>query len=75
MLDLTIRDANFGNVSAVDAPKSKNVRENFKSVLSDEIIAVETFDDMWKSTLEENFGQFSQNFCHIMDATGISLEF
>lgn len=75
MIDLIAREANFGNVSVADAPKSKNVRSNFKSMLSDEINAVETFDDMWKSTLEENFGQFSQNYCHIMDASSISLEF
>ena len=74
MIDLLAHEVKLSNISVADAQKSKNVRTNFKSVLSDEILAVETFNDMWKSTLEENFGHVSQNFCHITDASEIPLE-
>ena len=43
-------------------------------MLSDELTGVETFDDMWKSTLGNYFGQSSQIFYHVVDASSISQE-
>ena len=72
--DLKVSESNFGNFIASDVSNSKNIGTSFKSMLSEELTAVETFDDMWKSTIESYFVQSSQIFYHVMDATSISQE-
>lgn len=63
-----------GLVNFFDASASKNIRANFKSMLVDELKASEKFADSWQDTLEKNFGQASQIYFHVTDASNISQE-
>ena len=59
----------FVNFIAADLSNSKNIRTSFKSMLSDELRAFETFADSWQAALEKYFGQSSQNYYHVMNAS------
>lgn len=74
MNDLKVSECNLANLLVSNNPQYKNIGKNFKSMLSDELTTVETFDDMWKSTLKNYFGQSSQIFYHVMDASSILQE-
>ena len=74
MVNLRILEGNIAGLLVSDGSNSKNIGANFKSMLSDELTAVETFNEMWKSTIESYFGQSSQIFYHVMDALSISQE-
>ena len=74
MNGLKVSEGNLANLLVSDNLKYKNIGTSFKSVLSDELTVVETFDDMWNSTIGNYFGQYSQIFYHVMDALSISQE-
>lgn len=74
MNGLKVSERNLANLLVSDNLQYRNIGTSFKSMLSDELTAVETFDDMWQSTLGNYFGQSSQIFYHVMDATSISQE-
>lgn len=74
MNGLKVSEGNLSNLLVSDNPQYKNISTSFKSMLSDELTGVETFDDMWKSTLGNYFGQSSQIFYHVVDASSISHE-
>ena len=71
MNKLSVRQTDFFNFIASNSSNSKNVGANYKSILSYEL---KTFSDMWQSTLKEYFGQSSQIFYNVMDASSISQE-
>lgn len=73
MIDVKVSESKFINFFAPDVSNSK-VGTSFKSTLSEELTAVETFDDMWRSTLTKYFGQSSQIFYHVTEVSGISQE-
>ena len=74
MNGLKVSEYNLSNLLVSDNPQYKDIGTSFKSMLSDELTVVETFDDMWQSKLGNYFGQSSQNFYHVMDASSISQE-
>ena len=74
MNGLKVSEGNLANLLVSDNLQYKNIGTSFKSMLSEELTAVESFDDMWQSTIGKYFGQYSANFYHIMDASSISQE-
>lgn len=70
---LQINDIKF----AIETLQKKNLTsnniggKNYNEILAEELESTETFEGMWQSTLESYFGNFSQNYYHVMDASNI----
>ena len=74
MNDLLISQANLLSFTSLTVLKPKNIGSNYKSVLADELKSEKTFSEICSDTWQRYFGQSSQNYYHVMNATGISSE-
>ena len=72
MNNLKVEQSAFRNFFPPEVSKSGDT--SFKSMLSEELAPEETFADMCTATFEKYFGQSTQNYFHIMDASSISQE-
>ena len=73
MSDLRIEQGALSNFLAFGVSK-RNLGANYKYFLADELKSEKTFEEMFSETLQKYFGQSSQNFYHVTDATSISGE-
>lgn len=74
MNDLIIGQTNLSTFLSPAASKSKNIGTSYKSILADELKPEKTFSTMYNETITKYFGQSSQIYYHVIDASGISRE-
>lgn len=74
MNDLIIGQTNLSTFLSPIASKSKNIGTSYKSILADELKPEKTFSTMYNETITKYFGQSSQIYYHVMDASDISRE-
>lgn len=74
MNDLIIGQANLSNFLSPAVSKSKSIGTSYKSILADELKSEKTLSTMYNETITKYFGQSSQIYYHVMDASGISRE-
>jgi len=74
MNDLIIGQANLSNFLSPAVSKLKNIGTDYKSILADELKSEKTFSTMYNETIKKHFGQSSQIYYHVMDASSISRE-
>lgn len=74
MTNLIIGQANLSNFLSPAVSKSKNIGTDYKSILADELKSKKAFSTMYKKTITKYFGQSSQIYYHVMNASGISRE-
>lgn len=74
MNDLIIGQTNLSTFLSPIASKLKNIGTSYKSILADELKPEKTFSTMYNETITKYFGQSSQIYYHVMDASDISRE-